>query len=164
MNVIEEYNYSYEDRNIIIKVGKKSNTLGETLYFAKTNYKHIIAFAECKEKVLENCIKKIKFSIALFEKKINLIEQNQAINSAKKCFEDNFMNNETINYYKDNLSYNIFVEDEILTLNVTVSKVDNSIKSKSMDVVAVVYVNLITGECDIIKNTQVLKAKSKLTL
>lgn len=81
-----------------------------------------------------------------------------------KCFEDNFMNNETINYYKDNLSYNIFVEDEILTLNVTVSKVDNSIKSKSMDVVAVVYVNLITGECDIIKNTQVLKAKSKLTL
>lgn len=152
MNAVEEYNYFYKDRKIIIKAGKESDLSGDALYYAKANFKGILALAECKEKALENCIKKIKFSISLLEKKIGLIEQNKAIVLAKKCFEKNFSNKEIIKCYRNKLSYNIFVEDETLTLTVTVSNNYEISDVKEMDVIAIIYVNLITGECDIIEN------------
>jgi hypothetical protein len=146
MDGVKKYNYIHEGKKIIIKVGKKSNNLGETIYFARTNYENIISLAECEESALENCVKKIKFSTALLERKIKLLKEEVAVGFAKAFFEDNFSNRELICSHKNNLSYSIFVKDDILTLNVTISNV------KLINTIAIIYVNLVTGECDMVES------------
>lgn len=146
MDGVKKYNYLHNDNKIIIKVGKKSNDLGENIYYARANYKNIIAFAECEESALENCVKKIKFSTALLERKIELLKEEVAVGLAKTFFENNFSNRELTYNHKNNLSYGIFVEDDLLTLNVTISD------GKVTDIIAIIYVNLVTGECDMVES------------
>jgi len=148
----EKYFFAYKGKNIIIKTGKKNSIEGETIYYAKTNYNDICALGECKEKALENCIKKIKFNISLLERDITLISQNKAIMLAKKYFEENFRNKDLIKHKADILSYNIFVENEIFTFTITASIFDEIIDSSSMNIIAIIYINLITNECDMVEN------------
>ena len=66
MNENDEYIFYYKNRNFLIKTGKRTEDTGDTVYYARTEFKNILALAECKEKALENCVKKIKFKISLF--------------------------------------------------------------------------------------------------
>lgn len=162
MNKNEEYFFAYKGRDIIIKIGKKNNIEGVAVFYAKTNFNNIFALAECQEKALENCIKKIKFYISLLEKNINLISQDKAIMLAKKYFQENFRNKELIKCHLSKLSYNIYVENEILTFSITVSNFQELLDNNSMNIIAVVYVNLITTECDMVENTNNLKKLEEL--
>ena len=112
--------------------------------------------AECKEKALENCVKKIKFVVSLLEKDVKLISQQQAITLAKKYFEENFTNKELIKNCFDALSYNAVVEDETFIFSVTAFNFHESVDSNKMNVIAIVYINLVTSECDMIENRRAI--------
>ncbi len=148
MNAFGRYNYFYKNRNIIITVWRKSSN-DETVYLAKSDFKNISAMAECWEKALENCVKRIKFAFSLLEKEVCLIDQDQAVILAKRHFEK--YNNELFKRYKDRLSYSVFVEDELMTLDVLISEENIPLKDKSLTTIAIVYANLITGECDMVE-------------
>lgn len=112
----EEYLFFYKENKIVIKTGKKIDIGGEIIYYAYTDFKHLLALAECREKALENCVKRIKFAIQLSEKNIILMRQDQATILAKKYFEENYINKTSIKDHYATLSYGVSVEDEILTL------------------------------------------------
>ena len=156
MNENEEYIFFYRDRNIIINTGKKTNITGEIIYYAQADFNNVFAVAECKEKALENCVKKIKFVVSLLEKDVKLISQPQAITLAKKYFEENFTNKELIKNGLDALSYNVVVEDEIFIFSVTAFNSHESVDSNKMNVIAIVYINLVTSECDMIENRRAI--------
>lgn len=159
INEIEEYSFSYKDKKYDIKTGKQKDVSGDMLYYAKSNFKNILSLAESKETALENCIKKIKFTVSLIDKKINLIDEKEAVILAKKYFQNYYQQKDILKNSTKKISYNIYVEDEILTFNITASKdVESSFNSKKLYVIAIIYVNLITGECDMIekKNCQII--------
>jgi len=153
--IFEEYCYLYNGKSIAIKVGKCDNALGETVYYAKSKYKRIYSIAECPDKALEKCVRKIKFSISLSQKQISLLKQDKATALAKSFFERNYSDKCLVKELKEKLSYNVCVEDEILTFQATLStsNIDSPIdeQMKPLTVIAIIYVNLITGECDMVE-------------
>lgn len=148
MNAFGRYNYFYKDRNITITIWRKSSN-DESAYLAKSDYKNISAMAECWEKALENCVKRIKFAFSLLEKEVCLIDQNQAVILAKRYFEK--CNYKLFKRFEDRLSYSVFIEDETMTLDVLISEENISLKDRSLTIIAVVYVDMITGECDVVE-------------
>lgn len=153
----EEYLFFYKENKIVIKTGKKIDIGGEIIYYAYTDFKHLLALAECREKALENCVKRIKFAIQLSEKNIILMRQDQATTLAKKYFEENYINKTSIKDHYATLSYGVSVEDEILTLIVYNWEFCHSTDDSKPKIVAYIYVNLLTGECDMIENKDKLK-------
>lgn len=148
----EEYVFNYEGNRIIIKTGKAIDVDGGIVYCAYTRFKKLNALAECKEKALENCVKRIKFAVMLSKRKVKLINRNQATILAKKYFSDNYTNKSLIKDRYKTLSYSVFVEDDILTFTVLGSLSCNSTSDDKLDTIAFIFVNLLTGECDMIEN------------
>lgn len=152
----EEFCFRYKNNNIVIRTGKKNDVTGEVIYYARTNFKNILALAECKEKALENCVNRIKFSFLLSEKKISLISQKQAILLAKKYFEENTSDKSLIKEHADKLSYSFGAEDKIFTLNVILSDCQKLNENDTKEMIAIIYVDLITGKCDMIEKRYAL--------
>lgn len=148
MVFLERYGFLYKDKNIIIEIGKFKE-YGQIIYVAKSNFKNIIAVAECWETALQNCVKKIKFAFLLSEKKVRLMNENQAKAIVKKQFGSEF--DDMYRRYGDRLSHSVFVEDELMIFNIVISEKDKHEGDYILPSIAIVYVNLITGECDMVK-------------
>lgn len=56
MGFFERYSFFYKDKNIIIEIGKFKEC-DQIVYVAKSNFKSIVAVAECGETALRNCVK-----------------------------------------------------------------------------------------------------------
>lgn len=152
----EEFNFYFKNENIVIKTGKKNDVTGNVIYYAKTNFRNILALAECKEKALEICVNRIKFSFLLSEKEISLITQKQAILLAKKYFEENFSDKSVMKDHFDKLSYSFGAEDKVFTFNVILSGYQKLNENDIGEIIAIIYVDLITGKCDMIEKRYVL--------
>lgn len=148
MDFYEKFSFSYKDKNITIEI-REFKEYDQIIYVAKPNFKNIIVVAENWETALHNCIKKIKFAFLRLEKKVKLMNESQAIAIAKGHFCEEF--EELYRRYGDRLSYSVSVEDEVMTFDMLVSAKGEP-SDKIMPSVAIVYVNLITGECDLVKN------------
>lgn len=152
MSDIEIFNFSFKNKNIIIKVQRHSRN-DEIIYVAKSSFRNITAVGECWETALEKCIKRIKFAFLRLEKKINLLKENEARAIVKEHFR--FELDDLYRRYGDRLSDSVFVEDELMTFNMLVSE-KNEPTNKAMPSAAIVYVNLITGECEMVMNCKEL--------
>ena len=158
VEVLEEFEYFFNELKVKIKVGKiYDEGTKQTLYFAKSNYKNIFSISELRENAIKYCIKKIKFKYDIIHGKIKLISEKDGIVIAKKYFNNYFLNRTEIKNIIPKLSFNFEVDDEILIINVTYSKIDNfeNAKNKFMDVFVMIFVNLITGECELLENKKI---------
>ena len=86
-----------------------------------------------------------------------MISEKDGIVIAKKYFNNYFLNRTEIKNIIPNLSFDFEVDDEILIINVTYSKTDDfeNTKSKLLDVFVMLFVNLITGECELLENKKI---------
>lgn len=155
VKVIEEFEYLFNELKVKIKVGKiYDEGTKQNLYFAKSNYKDIFSVSELRENAIKFCVKKVKFRYNVIHGKIKLISEEDGITIAKKYFNNYFINRTEMKNIIPNLSFNFEVDDEILIINVTYSKIDNleNAKNKFMDIFVMLFVNLITGECELLEN------------
>lgn len=158
VEVLEEFEYFFNELKVKIKVGKiYDEGTKQTLYFAKSNYKNIFSISELRENAIKYCIKKIKFKYDIIHGKIKLISEKDGIVIAKKYFNNYFLNRTEIKNIIPNLSFDFEVDDEILIINVTYFKTDDfeNTKSKLLDVFVMLFVNLITGECELLENKKI---------
>lgn len=80
------------------------------------------------------------------------MNEKQAIAIVKKQFGTEF--EEMYRRYGDRLSHTASIEDELMTFDIVISDKDETKIDYIMPSVAMVYVNLITGECDMVKNCE----------
>lgn len=157
----EEYLFFLEGRSITIRSEKSVDADGQITYYAQSDFMDVCAQAENWMAVLEKCVKKIKFAMKQQKKEVELMKHDLAVALAKKYFLDTYINRTVVRDHLDELWHGNSVEDETLTFFVWKGGEDDLCRDKLLEdpltTVAVVYVNLLTGECDMVENIEGLK-------
>ena len=155
----EEYLFFLEGRPIMIRIGKSVDVDGQIVYWAESNFRRAYyTLAENLEAALEKCVKKIKLAMKQQNKEVKLMKDDQAAALAEKYFFENYTNRTVIKEHLDEFWPGYMAEGETLTF--TVKKCGDKDHAYDQDrlpedpptTVAIVYVNLLTGECDMIEN------------
>lgn len=161
----EEYMFLLEGTPITIRLEKLVDADGQITYYARSDFMDVCTRAANWMAVLEKCVKKIKFAMKQQKKEVELMKHDKAVALAEKFFLDTYINRTLIRDHLDELWHEDSVEDGTLTFFVgkggDMDHPDDLCKDKLLDdppiTVAVVYVNLLTGECDMVENIEGLK-------
>lgn len=153
----DEYLFFLEGNPVMIGVGKIVDVDGQTIYWAHSNFKPVYNIqAENLEVALEKCVKEIKLAMKQKKKEVKLMKQDRAAALAKKYFLENYTNRTVIKEHLDELWHEDMVEGETLSFFVK-RESDKGHLNDPPITVAIVYVNRLTGECDMIENKAELK-------
>lgn len=157
MKGTEEYLFFLEGNPIRIGVGKIVDVDGQTIYWAQSDFKPVFYIqAENLEVALENCVKEIKLAMKQKKKEVKLIKQDRAAALAKKYFLENYTNRTVIKEHLDELWHEEMVGGQNLSFFVKKESDKDHLNDPPITV-AIVYVNRLTGECDMIENKAELK-------
>lgn len=148
---LEEYVFSCGEKDIMIKAGQVIEDSRRIVYCAYTNFENISTFDECKEKALKKCMERIEFAMLRLKKDVKLLKWEQAADLAQTYFKENYTNKEILGDSHLKFFGTPMIEDELLTHTIFYYDVRDRANGRIYNV-AIVYVNLLTGECSMIEN------------